>query len=275
MLWGTLGEPAATATAQINLERTVGSITLRHATYSAGAQVPLHRHDFPSIAYGVGGPCIETNARSDRISRRRLTYLPAGYAHSLNYVGATQVFVAELHSSVDEAPTLGDGGGAVALPASLYDLVWDMLVALRSADDGLLAPAVDRFWAKSAAYLGTRHPAWLPGLLDRLHEHWEVQPSAAALARGLGFSPQYLCRAFKRALGLTLKQYNQALRLDYARGLLWGSGRDISEIAAITGFADQSHLTRVLRLRSGRTPVTLRSTSFAPGVPLRHRYGSK
>ena len=201
--------------------------------------------------------------------------MPAGYEHSLNYVGPTQVFVAELHSTFGERPGLGDATGAVALPASLYDLVWDMLVALRSADDALLAPAVDGFWTKSAAYLQARHPAWLPGLLDRLHEHWEVQPSAAALAGDLGFSPQYLCRAFKRALGLTLRQYNQALRLDYARGLLWGSGRDISEIAAITGFADQSHLTRVLRLRSGRTPMTLRSTSFAPGVPLRHRYGTQ
>jgi AraC-like DNA-binding protein len=90
----------------------------------------------------------------------------------------------------------------------------------------------------------------------------------------LGFSPQYLCRAFKRAVGLTLKQYSQALRLDYARALLWGSGRSISEIATITGFADQSHLTRVLRQRSGQTPVKLRLNSFAPDVALTHKYRS-
>src|SRR5206468_7916488 len=105
-----------------------------------------------------------------------------------------------------------------------------------------------------------------------LHENWHRQPSTAELAAQLGFSPQFLCRSFKRWMGVTLTQYSQAIRLDYARGLLWGSGADVSQVASMTGFTDQSHLTRVLRQHSGRTPGSLRSESIAPPVALRHSY---
>lgn len=272
-VWGTLGEPAEAAPAKVNLDTRVGSIALRQATYGAGAQVPLHTHECASIVYGAGGPCIEMTADGDRVSRRRLTFLPAGYQHSLHYVGPTQVLTTEIHPIVADSLGIANVDMAVALPASFYDSIWEILIQLAS-DASSVSRSLETFWSRSAAHLTTKRPAWLPGLLNRLHEEWEIAPSATALSRDLGFSPQYLCRVFKRSIGLTLKQYNQALRLDYARALLWGSGRSISEIATVTGFADQSHLTRVLRKRSGQTPVKLRSRSFAPHVPLSHKYRS-
>lgn len=270
--WGTLGEPATSASARINLQTRVGSISLRHVTYDAGAEVPLHRHECVSVVYGAGGPCIEVTANGERVSRRRLTFLPVGHEHALQYLGPTQVLATEIHPIVADSLSINVTREAIALPASLYDCMWDVLGLLAKGDQAGLSRALESFWSKVAAYLTANHPVWLAGLLDRLHDEWEVQPSATLLARELGFSPQYLCRAFKRAVGLTLKQYSQALRLDYARALLWGSGRSISEIATITGFADQSHLTRVLRQRSGQTPVKLRLNSFAPDVALTHKY---
>jgi transcriptional regulator GlxA family with amidase domain len=73
-------------------------------------------------------------------------------------------------------------------------------------------------------------------------------------------------------MGMTMTRYNHAIRLDYARGLLWGSGADFAAIASMTGFTDQSHLTRALRRQSGKTPGVLRSASVAPPVELRHSY---
>ena len=270
-IWGTLGQPTSTASARINLQTRVGSISLRHATYDAGAQVSLHRHECASIVYGAGGPCIELSASGERVSRRRLTFLPAGHEHALHYLGPTQVLVTEVHPIVAESLGINEARGSLALPASFYDRMWDILGLLAKGDQAGLSRALESFWSASAVYLAAKLPSWLPELIDRLHEDWETQPSATNLARELGFSPQYLCRAFKRTIGLTLKQYNQSVRLDYARALLWGSGRSISEIATITGFADQSHLTRVLRQRSGQTPVKLRST----GLLNRKGFGDK
>lgn len=271
-MWGTLGQPATSTSARQNLELEIGPFTLRQATYDAGAHVIEHTHNRPSIVYGVGGPCIESRG-GPRIVRRRLTFLPTGYTHSLDYVAPTQVFVVETDPASRHALQLGQAGVATPLPAALYDSVWDILLRVQGlADLPALSNAVTRFWTGSASYLLARQPRWLAALLDQLHVNWESPPSATAIARQLGFSPQFLCRAFKRATGLTMRQYNQAIRLDYARGLLWGSGQSVSEIAGVTGFSDQSHLTRVLRDRMGETPASLRSRSFVPEVPLRHSY---
>lgn len=95
-------------------------------------------------------------------------------------------------------------------------------------------------------------------VIDHLHKHWREVQSAHSIAQRFGISPQHLCRAFKQKLGVTMGQYSLALRIDYARGLLWGSDLPICEVAAETGFFDQAHLTRVLGLRSDRTPARLR-----------------
>ena len=59
-------------------------------------------------------------------------------------------------------------------------------------------------------------------------------------------------------MGVTLQRYAVIVRLDYARGLLWSTDRAIADIAADTGFADQSHLTRALTEHSAQTPLRLR-----------------
>jgi AraC-like DNA-binding protein len=235
--------------------------------------VPTHSHGPPSLVYGVGGPCIEVSPSLHSTVRRRLTYLPAGYTHALDYVGPTQVFAIE--AAPDAVASLGLGAleHSRPLPASLYDRIWTILLRLGQAD-GLeeLDEAVMRLWEEAVYHLNARLPIWLPALIEMLHENWHKQPSAAELAGQLGFSPQFLCRSFRRWMGMTMTRYNQAIRLDYARGLLWGSGTDLAAVATMTGFTDQSHLTRALRRHSGRTPGALRSDSVAPPVKLRHRY---
>jgi transcriptional regulator GlxA family with amidase domain len=66
---------------------------------------------------------------------------------------------------------------------------------------------------------------------------------------------------FKRLMGVTLQQYGLLLRLDKARGLLWGTRMPLPDVAAETGFADQSHLTRSLATLSNQTPLRLRMTA--------------
>jgi len=269
--WGTLGPPKAVGAARQNIDRAAAGFRLRQATYAAGAEVAVHTHDRPSIVYGIGGPCVEI-AEGAPTERRRLTFLPTGHRHALHYTGPTHVFVIEAEQAgAPGRSQLHQATAATPLPASLYDDIWQILTALhRAAADAELARAVGAMWQRAGHYVTLPRPTWIGPLLDRLHADWEVAPSATALARQFGFSPQYLCRIFKQVLGVTMKQYNRAIRVDYARGLLWGSGMPVSEIADATGFSDQSHLTRVVREHTGNTPVALRSHSFVPRLPLRH-----
>jgi AraC-like DNA-binding protein/quercetin dioxygenase-like cupin family protein len=257
--WGTLGEPDIKAgTARLMHVFEASGATLRHALYEAGAKVPPHSHDRPTLLYGVGGPCVET-ASNSHVIRRRLVYHPAGYEHSLEFVGATHVVTIEIDPvglGVDSALLPED---SVPLIAPLYNDVWRALVRVAEASDSQAAKdAVENAARRALAFMLTPKPEWLMQAVDALHCHWKTIPSATALAARLSLSPQYICRAFKKSVGVTTQQYALLLRLDYARGLLWGTSMPISEVAAATGFADQSHLTRALSLYSEKTPGALR-----------------
>lgn len=65
--------------------------------------------------------------------------------------------------------------------------------------------------------------------------------------------PAHLVRAFSGAYGIAPHQYLNSRRVDRARRLLL-AGRPPTEVAAATGFFDQSHLTRHFKKLVGVTP---------------------
>lgn len=75
----------------------------------------------------------------------------------------------------------------------------------------------------------------------------------AALAQVSGLDRFRLLRAFAQATGLTPHAYLVQRRIDLARRLIAG-GRPLSEVALASGFADQSHMTRVFVRKYGISP---------------------
>jgi AraC-like DNA-binding protein len=139
------------------------------------------------------------------------------------------------------------GAGAVwpsrrtALPATVYNHLWSAM--LRIADDQpdeSVGLALADLIGDSAAFIARRKPEWLLDVIDHIHDNWQNIESVNSLAAHFAVSPQHLCRAFKALVGVTIGEYRLLVRLDYARGLLWGTGRSIRQIAAETGFADRS-----------------------------------
>ena len=57
---------------------------------------------------------------------------------------------------------------------------------------------------------------------------------------------------------MPLGEWVRRLRLEDALGRLTRSDASIADVAAASGFADQSHLTRVMRRRLGVTPAEYR-----------------
>jgi len=83
------------------------------------------------------------------------------------------------------------------------------------------------------------------------------------LAAIAGTTKFRLLRSFRIETGITPHQFLVSVRVAHARRLL-AMGTSISEVAANTGFADQSHLTRQFRSRLGLTPGRYRSAAGAP-----------
>lgn len=89
--------------------------------------------------------------------------------------------------------------------------------------------------------------------------------AVAALAAEVGWSRRHLGERFRAEIGLTPKVAARVLRFDRARRLLSAPVRPgLAEIAAVAGYADQSHLTREWRDLAGCTPSTWIAEELPP-----------
>jgi AraC-like DNA-binding protein len=86
-----------------------------------------------------------------------------------------------------------------------------------------------------------------------MDETYRDDVSADDLAVATGRTRYVVYRAFRSAYGMSPSDYQRQLRLRAARRLI-ARGRPLSEVAAGTGFADQSHLTRWFVRYYGITP---------------------
>ncbi len=112
--------------------------------------------------------------------------------------------------------------------------------------------------AGHAAVRAASMPAFAPSRAlcearDRLSDEALAPPTLAELAAQAGVSTFELLRGFEKAYGLPPHAWLLQRRAERARGLIRG-GASLAQAAASSGFADQSHMTRVFARRFGFTP---------------------
>jgi AraC-like DNA-binding protein len=88
--------------------------------------------------------------------------------------------------------------------------------------------------------------------------------SLPELARELSFSPHHVSRVFRAMTGHTISRHRMRLRTRDALERLAGGERNLALVAAAAGFADESHLSRVMRRETGETPAALRDALGQP-----------
>ena len=109
----------------------------------------------------------------------------------------------------------------------------------------------DAFKAKRASVARAR---------EYLTEHYAENVLLEQLARLVGLSPFHFSRVFTDEVGMPPHAFQTQVRVARAKALLLG-GCPISQAAAQTGFADQSHLTRHFKRLVGVTPGQYRQGS--------------
>jgi AraC-like DNA-binding protein len=101
-----------------------------------------------------------------------------------------------------------------------------------------------------------------PAAMRRVHEYVETHLNKsielAELSAIAGLSVFHFAREFKQSAGVTPHSYLVQRRVERAKGLLAGADLSLTEIAFVTGFSDQSHLTRHFRQMIGMTPGQFR-----------------
>jgi AraC-like DNA-binding protein len=98
----------------------------------------------------------------------------------------------------------------------------------------------------------------LRGVRERLADELVEPPDLAEMARMTGLSRFQLLRRFERCYGVPPHAWLRQKRAERARAMI-RDGATLSAAAAASGFADQSHMTRVFVRQFGFTPGAWRA----------------
>jgi AraC-like DNA-binding protein len=130
---------------------------------------------------------------------------------------------------------------------------------LRAAVRTLAAGDPQRLWRLLARRLAAcRVDTAVAAAVSRLRASGGQQ-RIEALARDGGLGLRSLQTRFRRAVGLTPKEFARLMRLQATLRALDAGDAQLSDLAADSGFADQAHATRELRRVTGLAPSRLRA----------------
>lgn len=124
----------------------------------------------------------------------------------------------------------------------------DVVVALASVSRDLKTPTSERISVES-----------LQQVVGHVRDHLAEPIRVGDLAEIGDCSPDQLDRRMKRVFGLTPKQYVLRVRVERVTQLLSETDMALADIAASTGFYDQSDMTRRFARLTNHTPAQFRS----------------
>ncbi len=108
--------------------------------------------------------------------------------------------------------------------------------------------------------LTTEQQVAIDRALQWIHQHFSEQLRVSDVATYVGFSPAYFRLLFRRAMGISPKQYVLALRLQSSKCMLMQPDRTIGEIARKTGFDSPQAFSKAFRQFTGVTPTQWKQT---------------
>jgi AraC family transcriptional regulator len=233
-------------------------------------RLPRHDHDGPFFCMLLAGDYQEKAAgRALRYAAGGLAFHPAGLVHADDLAAGSRLFGIQL--SAEYQARLADLGARpeLRLAGPQSGLSWlaarvrrewrraDPCAAL--AIEGLvleMLAALARFEPRAR----TECPAWVDRALEVVRADYARPLTVASLAGAVGVEPARLARAFRRFHGRSIGAAVRRLRVEAACARLRDADVPLTDVAAETGFADQSHLTRVFKRLTGSTPGAYRAS---------------
>lgn len=230
--------------------------------------MPRHAHEYAYLSFLLHGSYTEQDvARGQHTSSPGTAqFYLAGVEHSdqVHNLPAVLLLIKFPEEWIREVQALGlplqrMRSNAPEVAATGFRLRRELLddtPASAMTCEGLVLELFSQLVGSSDRY----HCKWLYDARDLIHARFSEPLGLGEVARSLGLHPAHLARAFKQHFGCTVGSYIRRVRTDFARDQLEGTDKPISEIAALGGFADQSHLTRLFRQSYGTTPRLFRKT---------------
>ena len=140
----------------------------------------------------------------------------------------------------------------------------DKLIKASTLDQMLtiLDFVVRRFQTAIAEQDGTAAQGMVGAVQKYIRRHLKENISLNDIAREVDHNPTYISHVFRAVTGETLFEYITRLRMELAMKLLRESSMKIQEIAAETGYEEQSYFSQVFKKYTGKTAGSYRKMMY-------------
>lgn len=101
-------------------------------------------------------------------------------------------------------------------------------------------------------------PSWFKELLSNFNKIEYIKHGLDEILKGFNYDRKYLCRVFKKNMGVTMTDYLNHVRLDYALTMIQSTNKNILTIAQELGFSSISYFNVSFKKRYGITPIRAR-----------------
>jgi AraC-like DNA-binding protein len=240
---------------------------------SYGPATALHSHDFVQVVMPSRGVLeMEVDGRGGRVDAHHAAVVPAGAVHVFGATGRNCFIVLDVGGQADDTPDLRGLGDRVFVP--LTPGLRALTTWLRTAHAPQTATNIEASladaWSSLALATLAAHPsngATSPRVSfdARAERVWRAIDRRFAesltldeLAAEVGLSGRRLAALFRAAYGTTVHARLAEVRVQHAVSLLESTSLPIVEVAARSGYYDQSALTRHIKAALGTTPAALR-----------------
>ena len=253
----------------------LGTIRRRHAfsgfalletVHRAGESLPSHTHSDAYMIVNVRGAYVEAcRGREEFCSPESVRFLPADEKHTNRFHERTLCLNAELSSELAERYARSAVTCIAQLRSPFACQIGRKLYAeLRYQDNvtelAVLSVLIDLFSlvVQRRRIAETWPGPWLLRVRDYIEEHCTSALRLDQLATIAGRHPAHLSVEFRRFFGKTISQFIRERRVLRAAGLFHSVSGNVSEVAMMCGFYDQSHFIHAFREMMGCTPTQYR-----------------
>lgn len=257
--------------------RSLSGFVLVETRYAPGQKLSRHSHEHACFCFVLQGGFIENDGKRERSCQASsLIYRPSDETHLNHFQSAGgRCFNIAIEPrwlervrqfSASPEISIHCRGGLLALLAMrLYREFQQMDEVSSLVIEGL---ALEMFGVKSRHYSAperlerrTAAPRWVLQARELIQARFSESLTLAGVAARVGVHPVHLARVFRRHYRCTIGEYVRQVRIEFASRELSVSDAPLAEVAAATGFSDQSHFSRTFKRLTGQTPAEFRKGS--------------
>ncbi len=240
---------------------------LRH---SGARLLPAHSHKLPFVALILEGNYAERYmGQQNQFGPFTVSFRPADIPHQ-DEVGPTGVRFFEVEIRPSWRKRLQECSGNLDIARDDFgggELLW---LTLRLFRETRTSPLVDDIQVESliaellAKVGGLRAektkdaPGWLRRVMEKIEEQYCQRLTLEDLSADAGVHPVHLSRVFRKVRREGIGDCIRRMRVKAACEKMLSPKLTLADISFDTGFADQSHFTRVFRDFTGMSPEKFR-----------------